>query len=304
MGPESMTSQRVTPAPWQGFLQSEIGILRPADCLFHVVPALYEKSVSYGSGTAQGPLAILTASQQLELYDGVGVPAEKGIFTQAPLACKASAEQDLLEISAAVARVLEFYKMPVLLGGEHTVTLGALGALMDASTSIGIVQFDAHADLRDTYQNDRLSHACVMRRAIELGYPLFQIGVRSMSTEEVRFRAENGIGHLDAVQIAKNGLPDQILPAGFPDKIYLSIDVDVLDPSIMPATGTPEPGGLTWYTFFDILENIFESHRIIGFDVVELAPIAGWHAADFTCARLIYNLMGFIARSGSRSLDG
>lgn len=293
-----MAPQSVTPAPWQGFLQSEIGLLHPADCFFHVIPALYEKSVSYGQGTAKGPLAILAASQQLELYDGVIVPAEKGIFTQAPLACTGSAEQALLEISAAVSRVLQFDKMPVLLGGEHTVTLGALGAIMPACAPIGIVQFDAHADLRDTYQDDRLSHACVMRRTLELGYPLFQIGVRSMSPHEATFRSENGIGHLDAIQIAKSGLPDSILPADFPKKIYLSIDVDVLDPSIMPATGTPEPGGLTWYTFFNILEKIFTGRRIIGFDVVELAPMPGWHAADFTCARLIYNLMGFIARAG------
>jgi agmatinase len=138
-----------------------------------------------------------------------------------------------------------------------------------------------------------------MRRTIELGYSLLQIGVRSMSPEEVKFSAENRIEYLDAVQIAKNGLPNQILPAGFPDKIYLSIDVDVLDPSIMPATGTPEPGGLGWYTFFNVLEMISIDRRIIGLDVVELAPIPGWHAADFTCARLIYNVMGVIARARS-----
>jgi agmatinase len=294
-----MHRQRFTPDHWQGFLQSEIGIPHPADCFFHVIPALFEKSVSYGQGTADGPLAILAASQQLELYDGVDIPADKGIFTQAPLPCTGSAEQDLLEISAAVARVLEFDKVPVLLGGEHTVTLGALGALLGLSEPIGIVQFDAHADLRDTYQGDRLSHACVMRRAVELGFPLFQIGVRSLSPEEVGYRTDKKIGHLDAARIAAGGLPESILPSDFPKRIYLSIDVDVLDPSLMPATGTPEPGGLTWYELMGALEKILHDRKVAGFDVVELAPIPGWHAADFTCARLIYNLMGLILRGAT-----
>jgi agmatinase len=291
-----MQPQRYTAHRWQGFLQSEIGILPPADCLFHIIPALFEKSVSYGRGTADGPLAILAASQQLELYDGVDIPADKGIFTQAPLPCAGSAEQDLLEIRAAVARALQFDKLPILLGGEHTVTLGALGAVQDLCQPTGIVQFDAHADLRDTYQGNRLSHACVMRRAMELGYALFQIGVRSLSPEEVDFRLQNKIGHLDAAAIAANGLPGSLLPPDFPKRIYISIDVDVLDPSIMPATGTPEPGGLTWYDLLGALEKILYGRKAVGFDVVELAPIAEWHAADFTCARLIYNLMGLISR--------
>ncbi len=282
-----------------GFLQSEIGVTDPADSYFHIIPAMFEKSVSYGTGTANGPLAILKASQQLELFDGKGIPASRGIFTQAPMMCAGSAEQALLEISAAVSRVLTQKRFPILLGGEHTVTIGALGALealTNKGEAVGIVHFDAHADLRDVYEENRLSHACVMRRAFEMGFPIFQIGVRSLSSPEAEFRQAHNIGHYDAEWIARNGVPKKLLPQSFPETIYLSIDVDVLDPAVMPATGTPEPGGLSWYQLMAALERVIAGRRVVAADVVELSPLKGIHAPDYTCARMIYNLMGMIAR--------
>ena len=287
------------PSNFQYFLESEIGRPNPHDCLFHVLPACYEKSVSYGKGTENGPLAIIEASQQLEVFDGVDNPSESGIFTLAPVFCREDDDPDvyLFEIAANMERLMRLNKIPVLLGGEHTVSVSAFRALLQIGKPIGIVQFDAHADLRDEYDGDPLSHACVMRRAAEAGFKIFQIGVRSMSPEEVTFRKEKNIPHLDAVQIAENGIPENMLPDDFPENIYITFDVDALDPSIMPATGTPEPGGLMWYPAINLLKKMIQGRNVMGFDVVELAPIDGFHAPDFAVARLVYNLMGIIARS-------
>ena len=274
------------------FLESEIPDLPEAECLFHIIPAPYEKTVSYGQGTAKGAEAILEASYQLEAFDGHGCPCEQGIFTH-------EAAQTLKEIEASVSKVWKSGKLPILLGGEHTITYGALKALKEGGEEFGIVQFDAHADLRDTYNGDKFSHACVMRRALELDIPLFQIGVRSLSAEEAKLRQEQGIPHLDGYEIGNEGLPKNILPRGFPKRVYVTFDVDVLDPSIMPSTGTPEPGGLNWFQTFQCLGNIVETKTVIGFDVVELAPIKNLHAPDFLVARLIYNFLGLIERAHS-----
>ena len=278
------------------FLESELGGSDPSDSLFHVVPACYEKSVSYGKGTAKGPQAILEASRQLEVYDGISIPAQRGIFTHPLLPCDGQPEEDLAEIAGIVGRIIHDKKIPVLLGGEHTVTVGALYALKQHGKSVGIVQFDAHADLRDTYEGSKLSHACVMHRAVEMGFPIFQLGVRSLSPYEVEYRKENDIPFLDAANIARSGLPDPLLPDDFPETIYITFDVDGLDPSVIPATGTPEPGGLLWYQAMDALQNIMTHRDVIGFDVVELAPIEGLHTSDFASARLVYNIMGMIDR--------
>lgn len=271
------------------FLASEIPDLSPEECLFHVIPAPLEETVSYGGGTSRGPRAILEASVQLEAFDGSSCPCEHGIYT-------ASVMSTIDEVEKAVFKVLKNQKVPVILGGEHAVTNGALRALKKINRPVGVVQFDAHADLRDTYEGSPLSHACVMRRALDLGFEIFQIGVRSLSLDEHCLRQNRGIGHLDAETIARKGIPDTLLPADFPDDIYITFDVDAFCPSLIPATGTPEPGGLTWWQTMACLNRLTGTRHVIGFDVVELAPIPGFHASDFTVARLVYNLMGMIGR--------
>jgi agmatinase len=278
------------------FLASEISPPEPGKALFHIIPAPFERSVSYGKGTAGGPAAILESSSQLELFDGVSIPAEHGIFTAPAIDCEGAVEDVLKRITDAVSGVLKINKIPVVLGGEHTVSVGAFTALKKFFRDFGIVQFDAHADLRDTYEGTPFSHACVMRRALDMGIPIFQIGVRSLSFEEHQLRAERKIGQLDAATIHRAEVPDPILPPNFPKNIYITFDVDSLDPSIMPATGTPEPGGLTWTQTFAALESIVSGRHVIGLDVVELAPIAGLHSPEFTMARFIYNLLGLITR--------
>lgn len=281
------------------FLESELRPVPPEQALFHIIPAPYEKSVSYGRGTANAPEAILQASLQLELFDGVAIPADYGIYTYRPLLCGQDPERVLRTISDSVSNVLQLGKLPVLIGGEHTITVGAMDALKKHRGDFGVVQFDAHADLRDSFEGNRLSHACVMHRVLDHDLPLFQIGVRSLSQEEELLRREMDIGRLDASVIASQGISDKILPAGFPADIYLTIDVDVFDPAVVPATGTPEPGGLFWYQMLQALESVLKGRRVIGFDVVELAPIAGLHAPDYTVARLIYTLFGMIGRRRS-----
>ena len=274
--------------------------------LFHVIPAPFEETVSYGGGAAKGPSAILCASDQLEEYDGTDVPAARGIWTAPPVPCGGGPEKTLAVIEAAVAETLAMDGIPVLLGGEHTVTLGALRACHKKYGAFGVIQFDAHADLRAAYQGTPYSHACVMRRAHELGLPLFQIGVRAISLEEVDYRRDNpDIAYLDGATIGRaalagQGLPETLLPPDFPETVYVTFDVDGLDPSVIPATGTPAPGGLSWYAALDALQKCIAGRAVIGCDVVELAPRQGDHASDFAAAQLAYSMMGMVGRGKIR----
>ncbi len=278
------------------FLEEELDEIAPEEALFHVIPVPLEQTVSYGGGTGEGPSAILRASSQLEVYDGVSNPSEHGLWTSPPLATDGTLGEVIGRIEEAVSRSFAMGKMPVLLGGEHTVTVGALAACKKMFGEIGVVQIDAHADLRETYEGTPYSHACVMKRACDMGHTVFQAGIRSLSLPEVAFRKSQPVHHLDARSIAKHGIPKVMLPHGFPECIWLTIDVDGLDPSVMPATGTPEPGGLSWYQCQEIIEKAVVGRRVVGFDVVELAPISGLHFPDFTAARLVYDTMGMISR--------
>lgn len=270
---------------------------------FHVISAPMETTVSYGGGTARGPRAILEASRQLEDFDGRGCPGELGIHT-APAVRPAAGNKPLGErwldaIERAVAKAQCRGAVPVVLGGEHTVTLGAARAFRAAGEKIGFIHVDAHADLRDRYEGTKLSHACVMRRVHELGFPLVQLGTRAYCLEERDYRAANPrtIRAYDADRIVAGGLPARWIPAGFPERVFITFDLDGLDPSILPATGTPVPGGLGWYEALDLIQAIAARKAIVGFDVVELAPIRGLPHADFTAARLVYALMGAAAHS-------
>ncbi|BCS97370.1 agmatinase [Desulfoluna limicola] len=278
------------------FLEEELDEIAPEEALFHVIPVPLEQTVSYGGGTGEGPSAILRSSSQLEVFDGVSNPSEHGIWTAPPVETYGALEEVVGRIEEATARSISLGKMPVLLGGEHTVTVGALAACKAAFGEIGIVQIDAHADLRDTYEGSPYSHACVMKRACDMGHTVFQAGIRSLSLPEVAFRKTHPVHHLDARDIAMDGIPETVLPDGFPERIWLTIDVDGLDPSIMPATGTPEPGGLTWYQCQEIIRKAVKGRHVVGFDVVELAPVKGLHFPDFAAARLVYDTMGVITR--------
>lgn len=251
--------------------------------------------MSYGSGTSDGPDAILRASQELEalLDDRRPAPGRLGIHTTVPVNCRQGAEPALAGIAQAVQDALRVGAVPALIGGEHTVTLGAARALRQTlNKPVGFLQFDAHADLRQAYQGNPLSHASVMRRVHELDFPIFQLAVRSRAAEEIAFRQQAGIHAVDAERLADPHTPVFTLPPDFPHALYVTFDLDAFDPATMPATGTPEPGGLGWYPALEWLARLSEGRQIIGFDVVELAPIPNLHHPDFTAAKLVYCLMG------------
>lgn len=286
----------------KSFLESEFEPAPHDAAGFYIIPCPLERSVTYGKGTRFGPEAILLASQELEALESGMEPGKEGIFTMHPVNTEGSPEAVLVRIEAAVEKALEHNAIPVLLGGEHTVALGAIRALaVEAQKNgapFGVVQFDAHADLRDSYRGDKYSHAAVMRRVIEeLGLPLVQIGVRDISKEEIEVRTVHNVTHYDSYFLARVGLPEKPLPENFPHNIYISFDVDAFDPSLMPATGTPSPGGLNWRETQFILEACIKNHRVIGFDVVELAPIENLHHASFTAAKLVHLLMGLAQES-------
>lgn len=279
------------------FLASEYPQAAPEAAGFHIIPVPLEQSVSYGGGTAGGPAALLAASDQLEAWESGFAPGESGFFTAPPVDCAGPVTATLDRIEGAVDRALACHALPVVLGGEHTVTLGALRALAGrAATSgepFGVVQFDAHADLRPQYEGSPYSHASVMYRAVaDLGLPLVQFAVRDFCREEAEIRKRFNVTHYDAYFLSRVGLPERPLPEGFPKNIYITFDVDGLDSSLMPATGTPSPGGINWREAQFLLERCVEGHRVVGLDVVELAPIPGLHHADFTAAKLTHLLMG------------
>jgi agmatinase len=276
----------------------------PAKARFHVIPVPYEKTVSYGHGTANGPQAILEASCQLETYDGHSDPSELGIFTADPVDCSGDAVSALSNIRAMVAARLSFRgAIPVVLGGEHTISSAVIAAVVDrhGRGNVGVVHFDAHCDLRDTYDGTRWSHACVMRRVHETGVRIYQIGTRSYCTEERDYREKHGISYVDAETLHRAGLESVVLPPDFPKKIFISFDIDALDSAVMPATGTPCPGGLLWHQAMQLLERLTQERECVGFDVVEFAPIAGLHFADFAAAQLVYNMMGYVARGKTQT---
>jgi agmatinase len=279
------------------FLEGEGGRPSADDSLFHILPVPYEKTVSYGTGTSGGPAAIIASSQQLEAFDGISLPVEHGIYTHKAVDCSAKDTEVLAEIEFKTASILSMGKIPVILGGEHTVSYGPIMAAKKHFNVIGVVHFDAHADLRNEMDGSPYSHACVMRRVHEKGIPLVQIGIRSFSMEEQKYRDANpDIICCNASYIYRENSFTIDFPEDFPDDIYISVDVDGLDPSVIPHTGTPVPGGLFWYDFFRFVESIPAAKRIIGFDVVELAPAEGSVVSDFAAAQLTYNLMGIISR--------
>lgn len=278
------------------FLESDVPPAPLSRARFEIIPAPLEQSVSYGRGTAAGPAALLAASLHLEAFDGRSVPAEAGIHTGAAIDCQGDIAAVRQRIAARAAAALAGGRMPIVIGGEHTVTLGAIDALADLGAPFGVVQFDAHADLRDAYEGNPYSHACVMRRIVERGIPLFQVGVRSLSAAEAEFRQSRGLPCRDAAELACPGSPPLELPPDFPRRIYLTFDVDAFDPAMMPGTGTPEPGGLFWYDALRLIDQALAGRQLAAFDVVELAPIPGTAVSEFTAAKLVYRLMAVAAK--------
>ncbi|HPS78467.1 MAG TPA: agmatinase [Thermoanaerobaculaceae bacterium] len=264
-----------------------------------VLPIPYDHTTSYQAGARRGPLAILEASAYVETYDDElnrDTVAELGIATLAPVSPEAAGPAAMQARIARVAReTWATGRFVVALGGEHSVTPPLVQVARAHHPDLGVLQLDAHADLRAEYEGTPSNHACAMHQLVMEGVPLAQVGIRSLTAEErqlIRDRAICTVFAPEAVTRPVESWIGRVLDA-LPDEIYVTVDLDVLDPSIMPATGTPEPGGLDWYRALALLRAVAERKRIVGFDVVELAPQPGHVAPDFLAAKLVYKLIGY-----------
>jgi len=270
---------------------------------FVVIPVPYDLTSTYRSGSRQGPAAILDASAHMELYDEeLGRETYRcGIHTLPFLEPDARGPKEMVEsIRQKTLEVVQAGKIPVTLGGEHSISFGCVQALKEKYPALSVLQFDAHADLRDVYQGSPYSHASVARRISEC-CPLVQAGIRSMSAEDAAFLADSRIKSFSADYILeKNGWCEAI--AGhLKGDVYISVDLDVLDPAFMPATGTPEPGGIGWKDLLRLIRAVSEKCSIRGFDVVELSPIPGLVAPDFLAAKLTYRMMGYASKDVNKT---
>ncbi len=275
------------PKPYSDFNYAKIAVL----------PIPYEVTTSYIPGTRLGPQAIIAASSQVELYDEEldAEPYEAGICTLNNLEPDLTSPENMCRRIAQVAGwLVEQGKFPVALGGEHTVSLGMVQGLLPHYPNLSVLQLDAHADLRDEYQGSPYSHACVLRRIREIIPVVQQVGIRNLSRPEADFVKGNNLKlHYALKMVQDSGWIEQVI-AQLSDPVYITLDLDVFDPGIMPAVGTPEPGGLGWYQVLALLRQVFQQRKVIGFDVVELAPLPGNAGPDFMAAKLIYKMIGYL----------
>ncbi len=264
-----------------------------------IVPFGLEKTVTFGKGTAKAPQRIIEISPNLETFDEEfkkDIYKEVAIGTLAEPKIKENHEEAIEQLKKIVDEIYQLDKFPLILGGEHSLTLGPVQAALEKFKKISILQFDAHADLRDGYLGQKYSHASSMKRCLDNeGINLVQVGVRNISKEnnELAFWEKNQ----DRIKTfwAKdmtNWKNKEIIDS-LSENVYLTFDVDAFDSGLMPSTGTPEPGGLQWYQTMEILRAVAKNKNIIGADVVELAPIAGFSASDYLAAKLVYKIIGY-----------
>jgi agmatinase len=292
--------------PEESFLDpARVDAGRPEDARAVIIPFGLEASVTYGGGTAKAPRAILAASHQLELFDeelwrepylDYGVAALREPVIEQPIPAA------LQQLSAIVEAVLKAGKFPLVIGGEHSLTPGATAPFAARYPDLVVLQFDAHADLRDGYLGEPYSHAAAMRRVLDHEHvTVVSVGIRAISSEEVAFLDKNR--HRIHVHWAKDQARwnlDEIVTPLRGKPVYVTFDIDALDASVMPATGTPTPGGLHYLQALAILRRAAEAGHIVGADLVELAPVPGLHAADYTAAALAYKMLSYaLSRTGS-----
>ncbi|MGB8992923.1 MAG: agmatinase [Desulfobaccales bacterium] len=284
---------------WLNFLDLKSLPAKEAEAV--VLPIPYEATTTYGAGTREGPEAILAASRQVELWDedyNWDPSAAIRLATAAPIFPEVSGPQAMVEkIKRVVQPWVAQGKLICALGGEHSITVALVQAFQTRYPDFTVVALDAHADLRESYDGSKLSHACVMRRVYELGRPLTLMGVRSYSQDEYQLlRVAPRLSVFKARDLNTPAGWDQALEhlKGISGPVYLSIDADALDPGIMPAVGTPEPGGLTYEQVLTIMQSLTRRGPVIGLDLVELAPIPGQRVSEFTAARLLYKALGYI----------
>lgn len=264
-----------------------------------IFQAPYDKTTTYIHGAANGPAAIIEASKYMERYDDeLNQETFKiGIHTMEPMPIQNLSSEEMVDkVYTQTLELLKANKFPVLLGGEHAVSIGAVKAFKEVYPNISVLHLDAHYDMRDVYFGSKLNHGCVARRILEM-CPVVQAGVRSQSKEERDFLATQSDGRVKTISvydILEMPLWKDVASNSLSENVYISVDLDVYDPALVPATGTPEPGGLGWYEALSLFREVTKDKKVVGFDVVELCPIKGNIASDFLAAKLIYRLLGYI----------
>jgi agmatinase len=260
-----------------------------------VVPIPLDRTTSYVAGTRHGPHEILVASSHMELWDEEtqNDVHRVGIFTLPEMELPfGTLERVMEEIQRVVSELLAHDKFPFILGGEHSLTAPVVAAMAAKYPGVSVLQIDAHADLRDSFMGTRQNHACAMRRVLEHA-PTTQVGIRSLSPEEAAAVPKLATRIFYDFNMRKDTDWIERVVESLGDPVYITIDCDGLDPAIMPAVGTPEPGGLSWYETLTLLRRVIESRRVVGCDLVELAPIPGLVAPNFLCAKLIYKILSY-----------
>jgi len=259
-----------------------------------ILPIPYDSTSEWRSGSRHGPQAIIDASQYLELYD-LELDREiykVGICTLPEVEPLLSSPQDMIDrVYQVIKGLIQKEKFIVLLGGEHSLSLGAVRAFKETFPGLSVLQLDAHTDLRDEYLGTKYSQACVMRRIFEL-CPIFQVGVRSLSWEEKQFLTQNKLTPFYMSDLASYTASLDRIVDSLSEDVYITIDVDVLDPSIMPAVGTPEPDGMSWRQILNIVESVALHKHVVGFDLMEFCPAEGPGSCAFLLAKLAYKLIG------------
>lgn len=255
-----------------------------------VLPLCYEQAVSYGTGSKHAPFHILDASVQLESLDEESLVdwGRFRIHTAAPLMPTGDPETAVAQMEAAAASIISQKKFLLSLGGDHAVSIGPIRAAAARYADIGVLQVDAHLDLRDTWNGSRYNHACVMRRvADDIGVPVVQVGIRSFSSEEADYIRSKGFRpfYAHGIDPMDSSWIQHVLEA-LPRHVYLTIDLDGLDPGVLPGTGTPEPGGLSYRQLVGLIQAVGRRRRVIAADITELAPIEGSHVSEFTAAKI------------------
>ena len=256
-----------------------------------ILPVPYDGTSTWIKGADRGPEALLDASFNLEFYDietGTEV-YKRGIATLDPVLEDSSPEAMADEVERRMERILADGKFPVLIGGEHSVSIGAFRAVARRYPSLSILQLDAHSDMRDEYEGSACNHACVMARAKELTPHITQVGIRSTAREELHNIDSKRTFY--AHRIAEDDSWVERVSAQLGDEVYITIDLDVFDPAYLPSTGTPEPGGLSYREVMALLRRVIREHRVVGLDVVELCPNPAAKASDFLAAKLIYQFL-------------
>ncbi len=258
-----------------------------------VIPVPYDGTTSYRGGAKDGPHAIITASRQVEIYDielKKETAAKTGIHTTDEVEPDTDSPKKTIDrVASLVEELLEKGKFPVVLGGEHSISIGPVIALKKKYPGLSVLQIDAHADLRDSYEGSRYNHACVMRRIRENVETAVQVGVRSMDKSEADHIEKNGLGKY----IFGKEFDEKKILKLLSDDVYISVDLDGFDPSQVPAVGTPEPGGLLWDDALPFLRSVCRKKNVVGFDINELAPLPVSNQSEFFAAKLAYKIIGY-----------